>query len=127
MSDKSVAQKLGMKPGKTLLVQSAPLSVSKLLGEVPKDSTWVDAGKGPFPIVLWFVENYAAMIKLLPAMKKLLEKDGAFWIAYAKGGSPKATDINRDSIREYVIQHGLDTVAQIAIDADWSALRCKLV
>ena len=39
----------------------------------------------------------------------------------------KAADINRDSIRDYVVTVGLDTVAQIAIGADRSALRLKIV
>jgi hypothetical protein len=53
--------------------------------------------------------------------------DGVLWIAYAKGTSKKASDINRDTIREYAASIGLDTVAQIAIDGDWSALRLKSV
>ena len=48
-------------------------------------------------------------------------------IAYAKGTSAKAADINRDIIREHVATIGLDTVSQIAIDGDWSALRLKVV
>jgi hypothetical protein len=52
---------------------------------------------------------------------------GALWVAYVKGTSALKSDINRDSIREYVATVGLDTVAQIAIDHDWSALRLKAV
>jgi hypothetical protein len=67
------------------------------------------------------------MVKRLPLCKAKLESGGALWLAYAKGTSPKAADINRDSIHDYVGTVGLDTVAQIAIDADWSALRLKVV
>ena len=37
------------------------------------------------------------------------------------------SDINRDSIREYTQSVGLETVALIAVDDDWSAIRCKVV
>ena len=66
------------------------------------------------------------MMETLSQCRMKLTSGGALWIAYAKGGSKLATDINRDSIREYVTTQGFDTVAQIAIDGDWSALRLKL-
>jgi hypothetical protein len=127
MSEKSVVQKLGLKAGKTLWVSHAPAPIDGLLGAVPDGADVTENGKGPFPLILTFARDRAAMAKQLPSCKARLESGGALWIAYAKGTSAKATDINRDSIREYVATIGLDTVAQIAIDADWSALRLKVV
>jgi hypothetical protein len=127
MAQKSVATKLGLKAGRTLLVRSAPGPIADLLGALPDGAAWVDSGSGPFPMILVFARNRAAMIKELPAAKSKLEPGGILWIAYAKGTSDKATDINRDSIREHVASIGLNTVAQIAIDDDWSALRLKVV
>ena len=127
MNEKSVAQKLGLKPGKTLFVSHAPAPVGQLLGATPDDAQVTETGKGPFPLILLFARDHAAMAKQLPLCKAKLESGGALWLAYAKGTSAKATDINRDSIRDYVVTIGFDTVAQIAIDADWSALRLKVV
>ncbi len=36
-------------------------------------------------------------------------------------------NINRDSIAEYALSLGLEGVAIISVDDDWSALRLKLV
>jgi hypothetical protein len=127
MSEKSVAQKLGLKSGKTLFVSHAPVPVSELLGATPNDARVTETGKGPFPLILLFARDHAAMARQLPLCKAKLKSGGALWLAYAKGTSAMATDINRDRIREYVGGIGLDTVAQIAIDADWSALRLKVV
>ena len=127
MAEKSVTQKLGLKSGRTLLVQLAPGPVDGLLGAMPEGANWVDKGSGPFPIILVFAKNRATMVKALPAAKSKLENGGALWIAYVKGTSSKAADINRDSIREHAASIGLDTVSQIAIDDDWSALRLKVV
>ena len=127
MSEKPVAQKLGLKPGKTLFVSHAPAPVGDLLGDVPDGARVTGSGKGPFPLILLLAKNRAAMVKQLPLCKAKLEAGGALWIAYAKGTSDKATDINRDSIHDHVVTIGLDTVAQIAIDTDWSALRLKVV
>jgi hypothetical protein len=127
MSEKSIAQKLGLKPGRILWVRHAPAPIGKILGAVPNGAEITEAGPGRFPLVLVFAKNRAAMVKELPGCKAKLEAGGSLWIAYAKGTSSKATDINRDSIREYVATIGLDTVSQIAIDNDWSALRLKVV
>ena len=127
MSEKSVAQKLGLKAGRTLLVAHAPAEIGDLLGTVPDGAHWTQTGQGPFPLILMFARNRAAMVGELPDCKAKLAAGGALWIAYAKGTSSKAADINRDTIRDYVTTIGFDTVAQIAIDTDWSALRLKIV
>jgi hypothetical protein len=127
MSDKSAAWKLGLRPGKTLLVQHAPAALDELLGAVPDGARVMKTGSGRFPIVLVFVADRAAMVRELERCKPRLETGGALWIAYLKGTSGKATDINRNSIHDYVGTIGLDTVAQIAIDDDWSALRLKVI
>jgi len=127
MSDKSVAQKLGLKPGKAMFMAKAPKDIAKLLGSVPEGAALSAKGAGPFPLVLLFANDRATLVKELPACKSKLAAGGALWVAYAKGTSTKVTDVNRDSIREYVTTVGLDTVGIIAIDEDWSALRLKVV
>jgi hypothetical protein len=49
------------------------------------------------------------------------------WVAYPKLSSKLAGDLSRDVIHTLAPKHGLDTVSQIAIDEDWSALRLKRV
>ena len=127
MSEKSVAQKLGLKPGKKLLVKQQPDEFETLLGPLPSRAELVVDGTEPCPLILLFAKDKAALVKGLPDCKRQLEPGGALWVAYIKGSSDKKTDINRDSIREYVGAFGLDTVSQIAIDDDWSALRLKVV
>jgi Protein of unknown function (DUF3052) len=127
MSEKSVLQKLGLKAGRSLLAVDAPADLAELLGPTPEGARWSETGQGRFPLILLFARSRVAMVEGLPHCKAKLEAGGALWIAYAKASSGKAADINRDSIREHVVTIGLDTVAQIAIDADWSALRLKVV
>ena len=126
MSEKSVAQKLGLKEGRILLVLGAPKPIVEMLGPVPAGAKITQTSHETFLLILTFAKDRKEMIETLRVCKPQLAEGGALWIAYAKGGSALATDINRDSIREYVTTVGFDTVAQIAIDADWSALRLKL-
>ncbi|MCS4538947.1 MAG: hypothetical protein HYY67_08835 [Thaumarchaeota archaeon] len=48
------------------------------------------------------------------------------WVTYRKGSSKIKSDINRDSIYEYALSVGLQGVAMIAVDENWSALRMKV-
>jgi Protein of unknown function (DUF3052) len=127
MSEKTVAQKLGLKAGKKLVIKQPPEDVAALIGALPAGAELVMAGTRPNALILMFAGDKAALVKGLPPCKRQLEPGGALWVAYIKGTSGKKTDINRDSIREFVHTMGLDTVSQIAIDEDWSALRLKVV
>lgn len=50
------------------------------------------------------------------------------WFAYPKGTSKKyKCDFNRDDGWEPLRKLGFDTVRQVAIDEDWSALRFRRV
>jgi hypothetical protein len=127
MGEKTVAQKLGLKAGRKLVIKQQPEEVAALIGALPLGAELVTDGAKPSVLILMFARDKAALVKGLPACKRQLEPGGALWVAYIKGTSGKKTDINRDSIREFVGTLGLDTVSQIALDDDWSALRLKVV
>ena len=68
------------------------------------------------------------MLQLPPALaKEALNEKGSLWIAYLKQTASKATDINRDSINDYLKENGITAVAMISIDLDWSGLRAKRI
>jgi hypothetical protein len=61
-------------------------------------------------------------------IKDNIQEDQVFWMAYPKGSSKKyKASINRDSGWEILGQNGFEGVRQVAIDADWSALRFRKV
>ncbi len=127
MSEKTVAQKLGLKSGMTLTVAMPPDGVADLIGALPSGAKLIFDASKPSALMLMFARDQAALAKGLPGCKRTLAPGGVLWVAYIKGTSALKTDVNRDRIREYVATIGLDTVAQIAIDDDWSALRLKAV
>ena len=64
----------------------------------------------------------------IKALAPRLEGDATLWIAYPKGTSKKYTcDFNRDTGWSAVGKAGFEPVRQVAIDADWSALRFRRV
>ncbi len=133
MADKTPAQKLLIKPGMSLLVINPPADFTQLLGGLPQDvrtysqpDQLISSGT-PADMALAFTKNRQELEEQLSDLKAALSPAGILWIAYHKGTSKTKTDINRDSINAYAQTIGLQGVAMISIDEDWSALRLKRI
>jgi hypothetical protein len=122
MSDKPVAERLQVKGERSLAVVGAPPAVDRRIGA---NTVRCDIAKAD--VILLFAPNRAELEKVLPGALKKLPKAAIFWLAYPKLTSKLAGDLSRDIIHALAPKHGLDTVSQIAIDDDWSALRLKRV
>jgi hypothetical protein len=122
MSEKPVAERLQVKGGRRLAVIGAPADQDAAIGAGDARAV-AEAAE----IVLWFAADRAGLDAVLPAMAAAAGRGAIVWVAYPKLTSTLAADLSRDAIRGLVPAHGLDTVSQIAIDADWSALRLKVI
>ena len=127
MAEKTLAQKLMIKEGRTLLLVNAPRGYKSLLGSLPKNVTVQQAPSPPIDFIQVFVQNRAALEDQLPKLKPLLAPNGMLWVTYHKGTSKIKTDIHRDTINEYAHSIGLEGVALISVNDDWSAMRFKKV
>jgi hypothetical protein len=127
VSTKSIQEKLQMKPGRSVLVVNQPAEYAKLLGKIPTSITVAERNSKNIDVIQVFVESRQQLEDELPKMKKALATKGMIWVTYPKGTSSKRSDINRDSISEYSESIGLEGVAIISINGDWSALRLKVV
>jgi len=126
MSDKTIAQKLMIKEGRSVFLRNAPHGYKSTLGTLPKNVAVVKTLTQPVDLIQLFVANRRELEEQLPRLKAALKPDGILWITYHKGTSGIKTDINRDSINTYAQTIGLVGVAMISIDDDWSALRLKV-
>ena len=120
MSDKPVAERLQVKGDRRLAVIGASAALEKTVGA---SKARADVPKAD--VVLLFAPDRAALDNGLPKLLKLMPSPAILWIAYPKLSSKLAGDLSRDIIAGLAPRHGLDTVSQIAIDEDWSALRLK--
>jgi hypothetical protein len=122
MSDKSIVERLQVKKERTLAVIGATAALERAIGGSKRraDASTAD-------VVLLFTANRKALTKALPQVLRGTKSDAILWLAYPKLTSVFAADLSRDVIHRLAPEYGLDTVAQIAIDSDWSALRLKRV
>ncbi len=127
MSDKSIAQKLFIKPGNKFLLVNPPAGYLTQMGEMPEGSIILSDSSCLVEVIQVFIANRVELEAQLPQLKELLAPKGMMWITYHKGSSRVKTDINRDTINAYAHSIGLEGVAMISIDDDWSALRLKLI
>jgi hypothetical protein len=124
MNEKTVADRMFLRNAKSMLIINGgvhPTVVSQFPQELIKE------GDGPFDVILMFCMNRKDLEQYLPTAKEGLADKGSLWIAYLKQSASKATDINRDSINDYLKQNGITAVAMISIDGDWSAMRAKRI
>jgi len=122
MSDKPVAERLQVKGDRRLAVLGASQSLEKLIGAKAARADLTKAD-----VILLFAPDRTHLLSDLPAVLKKAPTASILWVAYPKLTSPMAADLNRDEIRSLAPKFKLDTVSQIAIDDDWSALRLKRV
>ena len=73
-------------------------------------------------IVLVFVADKKQLSRYTP---KKIASDALLWIAYPKGSSKVATDLNRDLLWREMDKRGFTGVSLVAIDDTWSAMRFK--
>ena len=127
MSEKTIAQKLLIKPGYRVAFVNAPRGYKTLLGALPKNVTVTPKPTGAFDLIQVFVANQNELETQLAKLKSFLHPKIILWITYLKGTAKIKTDVNRDTIYAYAKSFGLQGVALISIDDDWSALRLKMV
>jgi len=126
MPGKSVAQKLLIKENFRILLLNEPQNYRAQLGELPSKVTILTEPSGAVDLAQAFITSQKEMEATLKKIKSSLKPAALVWLTYPKGTSKTKTDINRDSIREYVEANGFKTVALVAVDDTWSALRLKV-
>jgi hypothetical protein len=119
--------KLNLKDRNTLCVLNPPAAFRKELSLL-RDARITDklTEIGELEFVLAFVTQQVEVDKLSKTIAGRVKGDAIVWFAYPKGTSRKyVCDFNRDTGWNVIRSLGFDTVRQVAIDEDWTALRFR--
>ncbi|NMF82043.1 hypothetical protein [Nodosilinea sp. P-1105] len=122
-------KKLNFKGQTDLLVVNAPTSFEPELAALAGVTIHrhVDS-LASIEFSLAFVMQQQEVDHLAAIIGPKVEGDGLVWFAYPKRSSKNYTSsINRDTGWAALGRLGFEPVRQVAIDADWSALRCRRV
>jgi hypothetical protein len=123
----SIFQKLNLKSQPEILVVNAPESFEKELAGLKGVAVVRDPKKTKiFGFALLFATKQAEIDALSNILAGKAEGDAVLWFAYPKQTSKKyKCEFNRDNGWKVIRGLGFDSVRQVAIDEDWSALRFR--
>jgi hypothetical protein len=122
-----IFDKLNLKDQREILVLDAPSSFEKELKTLKsvRIVRSVEAARH-VTFAIAFVAEKRGLDQVSKRLAAKAEGDAVLWFAYPKGTSKTLTcEFNRDSGWDVIRAAGFDTVRQVAIDEDWSALRFR--
>ncbi len=124
-SEKSLAQKLLIKPGLKVALLHAPPDYRARLDPLPVDVLLTEApAAGQDVVQVFFTSAADVQARFRPALESLAP-GGVLWLCYPKKSSPLQTDISRDHGWEPLTTADWHPVTQISLDVTWSALRFR--
>ncbi len=124
-----IFQKLNWKAQPEIVVFNAPASFEPELAQLPGVEILRDPKKPKaVEFALAFARRQAEVDRLSRTLAEASQGDVVLWFAYPKGSSKRYTcEFNRDNGWQVIRRAGFDSVRQVAIDEDWSALRFRRV
>jgi hypothetical protein len=122
-SGKSVAQKLGLKPGFFIFVDGAPSAYDEIVGPLPVEVAVKTVLKPPLDVVHVFATKAAGLAAKLSRYRNVIAPDGMIWVSWPKRSSGVATDLTDIVVRDTALPLGLVDIKVCAIDDIWSGLK----
>jgi len=111
----ALLKKLRYKPGTPALILDPPRGYAAAFS----------AGTTALGFLQAFVDMPGTLERALGRLLPLAAPGALVWIAYPKQSSGRKAGVNRDIIRLAAASHGWHTVAIVALDDTWSALRLR--
>ncbi|MGH8871878.1 MAG: DUF3052 domain-containing protein [Acidimicrobiia bacterium] len=117
-----LAQKLGIKEGKTVGILNMPNYYQFDLGELPPDVE-VHRTELPADIFIVFADRSDEAERGFQRAITYVPVDGAIWVFWPKKGSGVETDLTEQTLRDLFLPTGMVDNKVIAVDETWSGLR----
>ena len=119
-------QKLGIKPGLTVVPINAPANYRRLLGQIPDSVTFSERLKSGSSFVHLFTSRRSEMQKKMSILRDKISDNGAIWVSWPKKSSGISTDVTEDVIREIALPLGFVDIKVCAVDDIWSGLKLMI-
>jgi len=118
-----LAQKLGVKPGLTVVTIDAPKNYRRLLGTIPEGVTFSDRLRPDSNFIHVFTRKRSELEKTLSVLREKIVDTGTVWVSWPKKSARVPTDVTEDVIRDVALPLGFVDVKVCAIDETWSGLK----
>jgi hypothetical protein len=126
-SSMPVFSKLNLGENAEIVVLNAPKSFEPELARLKNIKVLRDPKKPKaLTFGLAFAVTQAELDRVSTILAAACEGDAVLWFAYPKGTSKRySCEFNRDTGWRVIRDAGFESVRQVAIDEDWSALRFR--
>ena len=118
-----LARKLGIKEDFECHFHQQPAHYFELFDDLPPIHKLETPGLESLDFMHVFVKARTELESIGPKAMGFLKKNGMLWVSWPKGASGIKTDLNRDIIRNYLLDIGLVDVKVAAVDETWSGLK----
>jgi hypothetical protein len=122
MAERSVAQKLQVKPGDAVSLIAASDDDVARFGTLPEGARFVADGSADAAVVVVFVTSRSELLERFASELPGLARARAVWFCYPKANR---ADLNRDTIIRESPAFGWRPNSNVAIDDTWSAVRLR--
>ena len=117
-SDRTAAQKLGVKESMRVAVIDPPSDYAKILGVLPRGAAWEEDPDEILPLTLWFVRDPDVYLAGLRRMRERAAKT-RLWIIYPKG---RKTGLTQFVVRDAALAVGLVDYKVCSVNETWTGL-----
>ncbi len=122
-SPRALADKLGIKPGSSLLLVRPPEGYATTLGALPPGVRLEGRLRTGLDVVHVFVFRRAELVRGIAGWREAIFPAGALWVSWPKKAAKVPTDLTEDVVREVALAGGLVDIKVCAVDAIWSGLK----
>lgn len=123
-SQTTLAKKLGIKEDFIVKLVNQPDYYLDLFSDFPTNIHYAKNEEDhSINFIHLFCKTFDELNSNVKVLMKQLKKDGLLWVSWPKKSSKIATDLNRDFIRDYILDIGLVDVKVCAVDEKWSGLK----
>ena len=123
-SGRPLEQKLGIKSGFNCLIYKSFLEYEQWFSNLNIDLKIYNLNTDTQQdFIHCFCITNQDLEEVILKLKPLLKSDGMIWISWPKKASNIPSELNRDIIRDFVLQNGLVDVKVASINENWSGLK----
>ncbi|MGH0004622.1 DUF3052 family protein [Pseudovibrio ascidiaceicola] len=122
-SKRSLAQKLGLKPGMSCWWHNMPQTVFDEIAAGVDDLVLLTTLENGVNTAHIFVTGQSELADLLSKLRRTLNADGMIWVSWPKKASEVPSQVTEDTVREVCLPMGLVDIKVCAVDAVWSGLK----
>lgn len=118
-----LSQKLGLKPGTTVIAINPPANYRSLLVPLPPNVKFSSRLTQDCLFVHCFTQKRADLEQYILRLRSNISDVGVVWISWPKKAAKIKTDVTEDVIRAVALPLGFVDTKVCAVDETWSGLK----